>query len=522
MGYIILMRIGRALKAVGMVLCLALLADTRQESKSGFDDLIDAELQKNGLKAAPPCDDAEFLRRIALDLAGSIPSPEEVIAFLEDSDPKKRAKKIDALLGGVGFSSHWAQIWTNFLLGNSSAESDEGKAWFHEYLVECFSKNVPYDRMVRDMLAAEGFVDEKKAGFYVWRWEDAAELTGAAVRHFLGVQIRCAQCHDHPFDNWKQKDFWAMAAFFARTTKEYSDEKVPEPTYGYEINRFVLGEAEEGEIDLAESKHPMKESPRFLGENVARDSANRRRMLADWMISPKNRWFARATVNRVWGILLGRGFVHPVDNFMEKKPPSNAAALQWLADEFVRLKFDVRALVRTIANSRAYQRSSAWSGKRPDPKHFAVAQRRKLSRYQLFHSVAQATDFNFKFKIIPEDSNEENNPDMGKEPQEEDYKDQYFYQIQKAQSPVEKTLFQMNGSLVQDAISSGKRMAQLFELETNKERLDRLFLAALSRRPTAKESAVFQEYLGSAEDEYQAYEDLFWTVLNSSEFSVNR
>ncbi len=501
---------------IALLLALGTAGGTQESKGQSFDERIEAELKKAGVRPAPLCDDADFLRRVSLDLAGVIPTPEEVVAFLDDRNSQKRSKKIDQLLAGAEFADHWARIWMVFLIGTPLGDADLGRAWFLEYLRDSLARNQRYDRVVREILAAEGNLDENKAAVYLYRWQDAADQTSAAVRHFLGVQLRCAQCHDHPFDSWTQRDFWATAAFFARATRGYSEEEiVMEPTYGFEIGRLSLTEAEEGEVDLPESRHAMKLPPRFLGEKTDTNPKHRRKALADWMTSPKNPWFAKATVNRIWGILLGRGFVHPVDDFGTSKTPVYPEALNRLAEEFVRSGFDLRALIRRVLNSRTYQRAS-----RPaDSKHpFAAAERRRMSRHQYFTSVARAGDFDFTFPV----EIEERDPAMGPATEMKDFKEDYLYQIQRANSPVEKTLLRMNGSLVIDAIVSGKRLPKTLETcDTNEKRIEWLFLASLSRRPTVGERDVFLDYLDGKE-EYPAYEDILWTLLNSTEFGVNR
>ncbi len=362
-----------------------------------FDELLERGVRAAGISPAPPCDDETFLRRVHLDTGGAIPSPEEVVAFRADSDPEKRARKVDELLASEAFAEHQSRVWQATLIGTGTGDSGFNP-WFQEWLRESFAENRPYDRMVREILVPEGWVDEAKSSVYLHRWTGVDDRTSAVTRHFLGVQIRCAQCHDHPFDQWKQRDYWGMAAFLARTDIEYSEtEKVIEPTFQSETERTRVIEYDEGEVDLPSSKHPLVVAPRFLGTERDLDPERRRAALADWIVSPENPWFARALVNRLWGQLTGRGFVHPVDDLKPSNAPSHPEAFDALARRFVAGGFDLRDLFRAILLSRAYQRSSSWPGGagRPGRETFAVANVRALSRYQLVESIGRATDFDF-------------------------------------------------------------------------------------------------------------------------------
>lgn len=461
-----------------------------------IDRLIDKKAAAAGVAVAPPSSDAEFLRRVSLDLAGVIPSADEVLSFNGD-----RAAAVDAILASEAHATYWAELWTETFVGKPLGDVYTGIEFFSAYVLQAVRENRPFDQMAREVVAAEGLMSENGATYYTFRWQNPAELAGATGRIFMGVQIRCAQCHDHPFDAWKQEDFWSFAAFFARTRLEYAGD-----AQGLEPN-YEISDRYYGEVDLPESQHPIVRPPKFPGGVQPSIKANgRRTALADWLASPENPYFARATVNRVWARLFGRGLVNPVEDLSPRHAPSHPELLERLAEDFARSGYDVRRLLRLIVNTRAYQRSS--KGPAADPALFAVASVRPMSLRQIFESVARAAEFDF---TIPEDTR---TPD--------EIRQGYQYEYDAAGSPPERILVRLNGSLVRDAIAVGRTIPDALALPDPGERLERLFVAALSRRPARAESEYFMRHLRSSDDPDAALSDVLWALVNSAEFAQVR
>ena len=356
---------------------------------------IDGEIANawRGAKIADPkpADDAEFLRRLSLDLNGVIPPRTEVVAFLQDKSRNKRAKKIDELIERPAYAEHIARTWTNLLVGRTYREQFFRREPFYDWIEKAFAANEPYDEMVRELLTAKGVNDENAAVNYFIRYAkdmNPADVAGPVARTFLGVQIQCAQCHNHPYEHWTQEDFWAFAAFFSciRPRPIKMDGAMPKD---YKLD---LLDARAGEVYLPDSDPRRPVYPRFLGTPWPEPQPflNRREALAKWMTSAENPTFAKALVNRVWALLIGRGIVEPIDDFSKKNVPSHPALLEALAAGFVRSGFDIRYLIRAICNSRVYQLASGVQAKDADEeKLFAHAQLKPMTPEQLFYTLLQ-------------------------------------------------------------------------------------------------------------------------------------
>lgn len=336
-----------------------------QAVAAAIDLLLDQRLAEAKLPASLRADDAEFLRRASLDLTGRIPTLEQARAFLDSSAPDKRQRLIDDLLSSREYSQHFATHWRNLIAPSNPVKGKAAPDRFTPWLAEQLQRSRGWDRVVYDLLTAEGdlgrdvqtsFILANSEGFQ----PQASLLTGSAARYFLGVQLRCAECHDHPFAEWKQKDFWGMAAFFGQMRN--TSKKGPP---------FVLTEdPEEGTTRPAGAAIVIPSStgkgagqsvmPRFLqgAQPTIPETGNVRPLLAGWMTSSENPYFAQALVNRYWAQLFGRGFVNPVDDFREGNPSSHPELLHELAGEFRASGHDLKHLLRSICNSQAYQRTS--------------------------------------------------------------------------------------------------------------------------------------------------------------------
>ena len=500
----------------------AVCADDAQPSAAAMaeriDQLLDARLPASGVGAAEPAADAEFMRRANLDLNGIIPAGSEVSSFLADASPDKRAKLVDRLLANPRSATHLAQVWSKMLLpADAQSERPAEVAGFSSWLRRRFAENIRYDVIVADLLTTTGSSNRGGAAlFYTAAGLKPEELAASTSRILLGVQIHCAQCHNHPFDHWRQEDFWSFAAFFARV------QQAP----GTQPPDVQLVDAVAGEVMLPGTSQVV--SPKYLGADPPSEDAdvNRRRQLAIWLVSRDNPYFARVAVNRAWALLFGRGLVHPLDDFGKHNPASHPQLLEELANYFADGGYDLKAVFRAIGHTRAYQRSSQWpsEGSPPDPEFFARMQVKTLSPEQLYDCLVRAT----RPSETRGAANQPGQPPML------DPRQQFVARFNMGTSEptdfvagIPQILALMNGALTDEA-TDAQRGGLLQALDApvfdDRERVEALFLSVLSRQPTAAEQDKLIRYVsqaGAGGDRRQALGDLLWAMLNCPEFILN-
>lgn len=318
---------------------------------SRVDELIEEKLSEQGFKPAVLCDDATFLRRATLDLTGRNPSANEVIAFSRDTDPNKRAALIDRLLQSPTCAVHLANIWSAWLLPEMQMIGPLGNSGgLHTWLRNRFSDNLRYDRLVADLLVASGSADSGPGSFFISLEAKPEKIAAKTARVFMGVQLDCAECHDHPFDHWKQRDFWGFAAYFARLS---ADGMRLGPQGGGEVI-----DKSDGEVTLPNTEEVIAPKPLVSTGLSGLESGSRRQQLTLWLTARENPYLARAAVNRCWSILFGRGLIEPIDDMRSMEMASHPELLRELTQEFANGGFDLRGLLRGLANTRAYQRAS--------------------------------------------------------------------------------------------------------------------------------------------------------------------
>src|SRR5262245_18777178 len=343
---------------VGLLASAApLRGDEAMELAGLIDRHVQAGLDAANLKAAPPADDAEFLRRAFLDFHGVVPTPDRTELFLDDRDPHKRTLLIDELLAHFRFGEHFGDIWRTRLISPLVSEERQRSDRFAVWLSERFNRNDGWDRISRELLTATGKIEDNPAVIYLIEGRNplgVTDLTDLTSRYFLGVRLNCAQCHDHPFVRWKRQDYWGMAAFFAQIQTPQRAKLVY--MVGVQDNpKFTLATLQAADaIDGFQSQPPT-----FLGgQELKADGKQPLRVaLADWMTSPDNPYFARAAVNRLWWHFFGRGLVNPVDDMHSGNAPSHPELLDQLSQRFAKSGFDLKLLCRAIATSRTYQRT---------------------------------------------------------------------------------------------------------------------------------------------------------------------
>jgi hypothetical protein len=501
------------------LLCAAPLraaAPDPQALADRIDRHLDAAIKKAKAIAAPTADDAEFLRRAYLDLTGRIPSPHDVHEFLGDKDADKRRKLIDDLLETPRHAAHYARLWRALLLPEADADAPARifQPGFEAWLRQRFRSNTAYDRLVRDLLTTPISADPKSPqavlprpsdpnplAFFAAKEGRPENLAAATSRLFLGVQLECAQCHDHPFARWSRDQFWQQAAFFAGLNRHGDGAFAP---LSEDVSRHKLSLPGNSRVVTAvflDGKKPTWD-----------EDSKPRTVLAEWVTSPDNRYFARTAVNRVWGLLTGRGLVEPVDDFHDENPPSHPELLDELARSFVEAKYDLRFLIRGICRSKAYQRTSARThASQDDPRLFARMTVKGLTADQLFDSLALATGYRDR---------------DGRGSTRSLFLARFTGQG-KAETSIPQALTLMNGRFVEDAtgLEKGETLAAVVGTPgmDTAQRIEALYMATLSRKPTQAERDRANRHIakGGKGREAERLADVLWMLLNSVEFRVN-
>ena len=517
---------------------------TRQVSSSTkhLDRHINAVLKKKNIQPSRIAEDTEFLRRVHLDLTGKIPAPEDVLDFLKDGSPNKRQKKIDQLLGSAPYIDYWTRLWVNWLIGRRG-DNDDRRIGLTDWVQGALTKNMPYNQFVQELIAADGELKDNGAGNYIMRYERSpAVLTSHSSRLFLGLPMQCAECHDHKTEVWSQKDYYGIAAFFNGIESEQKGYIETMDMAGNEkrMENFLI--TNEPRKSMWVERMDAEVSARFLdGTEYKGSLTQRREALAQWMTDQSNPYFSRAIVNRVWKHFMGRAFVEPIDGFGEENLPTNSELLDWLAEDLVIHDYDLQHLMRTILNSETYQRTSETNkSNKDDEYYYSHAYVKPLSAEQFFYSLLQATGFERLQQMKMKGSNRLGGEDrMGMlrdlERKKREHLEKFLFlldngemeEIEAFNGTVPQALMMINGNMVNDSASHGERGSFVnYILEKWREPVDRieyLYLNILSRLPTAKEKTYFQRYMERSlyRNKDLAYEDLYWVLLNSAEFSLN-
>ncbi len=504
-------------------------------STKHLDRHIDAVLKREGLEPSRQTTDAEFLRRIYLDMTGTIPTPEEVLDFVDDGSSNKRSKKINELIGSKESIDYWTLLWVNWLIGRRG-DGDDQRIGLSGWVREALETNMPYNLFVKELVAADGEIRDNPAGNYVLRYETSpVYLTSHTSRLFLGLPMQCAECHDHKTEKWLQEDFYGIAAFFTGIESEEKEEYEAVDIIGNMTmmqNVLIKNTPKQQRTIYVES---MDDSvpPRFLDYTEYKgELTQKRKALAEWMTAKTNPYFSKAIVNRIWKHFMGRAFVEPVDGFGEEYPATNPELLAWLAEDFVIHGYDLQHLMRTILNSKTYQRSSVTNKSNEDDEiYYSHAYMKPLSADQFFYSMLQAVGF--------EKLQQRKAGGQLKKTDIENMKREHLRrfiflldngemeEIEAFNGTVPQALMMINGALVNDSASYKERGSFVnYVLDNWRDTVDRvqfIYLTVLSRKPTSKEQTFFQRYLERSlyRDKDLAYEDLYWVLLNSAEFSLN-
>jgi hypothetical protein len=490
------------------------------EEHNWIDTLVYEKLRQVKLLPSDLCTDAEFIRRVHLDLTGLPPTPEEVKAFLADTRPTriKRDELIDRLIGSPDFVEHWTNKWADLLQVNRKFLGDQGAKALREWIRKAVAENMPYDKMVYAVLTASGSNVENPPAAYFKTLRDPGSLVENSTQLFLAVRFNCNKCHDHPFERWTQNQYYETAAFFAQVGRA-EDAKYKGQKIG--------GTAVEGAVPLVEVISDQKTGdvkhertgaltlPKFPYEHkdLAPPTASRREQFAKWVASKDNQYFARSYVNRIWSYLLGVGIIEPVDDIRAGNPPSNPKLLDRLTQEFIDSGFDTRKIIRLICQSRAYQHSvltNKWN--EGDDINYAHAIARRLPAETLYDAIHRATGATSRLPGLPPGSRAaqlvDSNVDIpsgfldlfGKPPRESACECE-----RSSGMMLGPVLNLVNGPIVGEAVrDANNRIAKLVAAEKDDGKVvDEIFLSILCRLPTAKEREAGVKALQSAAEDFQ-------------------
>ncbi|GDY03141.1 surface protein [Planctomycetota bacterium] len=462
-----------------------------------------------------PCTDDVFLRRIQLDLTGLLPLPEQSRAFLDDQSTDKRARLIDALLEQPAFAASQAAMWADVLQVDGQTMEAKGAALLGRHLREAFITHRPFDELVHELLTGNGATFSVPAANFQLIAQQPHLVAEKTAQVFLGVRLQCAQCHNHPFERWSMDDYYGFAAFFGQVGKKR----------GLDPYEFVIWNRGGGEV--RNLKNGVVMPPRLLGAGLAKlpPNTDRRQALADWICDKDNPFFARNVANRLWARMFGRGLVEPVDDVRIGNPPSHPALLDALANILVEAKFDVRAVVKTIALSSTYQACAATVSS--DASLFAGMRPRRLAAEPMLDAISMVTGVLTKYPGVPLGS-PASAIDAGRNSVRfldafgRPARDSVCTCDRRDDPTLGQTLHLINGDTIANKIADGqgrlhKALAAKLAPATA---LEDLFLAAYCRKPSAGEQERLLSMLQNTppKDSAAAWQDVYWSVLNSKEF----
>lgn len=482
------------------------------------DELVNEKLKKLRIAPSPVCSDEVFLRRVYVDLVGVLPTVEEYSKFMTSTDPNKRNLLIDELLNRKEFTEVWVGKWAEWLQVRSNNQiSYKAMLLYYTWLNQQVGSNIPLDQMVQNLLGANGGTFKVPQTNYYQNETDTLKVAENVAQVFMGMRIQCAQCHNHPFDRWTQDDYYSFAAFFSQVGRKQ----------GEDYRETIVFNSGGGEVRHLVGGRVM--APKFLGGDTPDVAGKDRRIImANWLASPQNPYFASNFTNRVWQHFFGIGIVEPVDDVRISNPASNPELLAELAKRFTESKYDFKGLVREICRSQAYQRSTERNeSNETDTKNFARAQLRRIKAESLLDCISQVTNTKDKFQGLPIGARAVQIADGGTST--------YFLTtfgratretVCSCEVKMEPTLSQalhlLNGDTVNAKLQQGGLINKWVEEKKPVEQvIEEMYIRCLSRKPTAQEQEFFKPLFNPANDQKKVLEDVFWSLLNSREFLFN-
>ena len=483
-----------------------------------IDELSYEKLKKLRINPSDLCTDEEFLRRVSIDICGVLPTEEEYYAFMSDDDPNKRVKLVDALLDRKEFVEMWVMKWSELLqIKSSNQVSYKSMLLYYNWLQTRVADNVPIDQKVRELISSKGGTFANAATNYFQSETDTLKVAENIAQVFMGMRIQCAQCHNHPFDRWTMDDYYSFAAFFSQIGRKRGED--PRET--------IVFNSGSGEVRHLVGNRVM--TPKFLGGDVPDlKGKDRREVLAGWLASAENPFFATNLSNVVWAHFFGRGIINDVDDVRVSNPAVNEELLQALAGKFTEYEYDFKRLVRDICTSRMYQLSTATNDSNAsDTTNFSHASLRRVRAEVLLDMITQVTTTKNKFTGLPLGARAVQIADgntstyflttFGRASRETVCSCEV-----KMEPNLSQALHLLNGDTVQSKVEQGGLVkALLAEGKSVPDVVKSLYVRVLTREPTEKEISQLVELVASEGDQDKALRDAFWALLNSREFVFN-
>jgi len=482
-----------------------------------IDDLVYDKLHKLRMTPSDLCSDEAFARRSFLDITGLLPEPDELAEFLADSNPEKRNKLVQSLLDRKEFTEMWVMKWAELLqirTQQNNQVSYKATLLYHNWLKDRIANNMPFDKIVQELLSSTGGTFKSPATNFYQIERDTLKVTENVAQVFMGMRIQCAQCHNHPFDRWTMDDYYSFASFFSQIGRKNAEDP----------REVIVFNRRSGDV-----KHPVggrTMTPKFLGGAVPEitPSQDRRAVLATWLASADNPFFAPNLANIIWAHFFGIGIIEPVDDVRVSNPASNPELLAALAKRFTEYNYDFKRLVYDICTSRTYQLATRTNeSNAADTRNFAHGRIRRLRAEVLLDVITQVTQTKNKFKGLPlgaravqiADGNVGNYflTTFGRATRETVCSCEV-----KMEPSLSQALHLINGDIVQSRIQSGGLTGELLEKHPPAEVLRQLYLRTLCRPPSDDEQAAILDQLQNEPDKKAVMDDVFWALLNSKEF----
>lgn len=487
-----------------------------------IDTLVNAKLQRMKILPSGPAEDAEFLRRASLDIAGVPPTIEQVNAFVADTTEPvaKRAAMVEQLLSRPEYVEHWTLKWSDLLLNRRKTVTERGVWAFRNWIRQGIATNKPYNQFASELMTAGGSTLENPAANYFRIAREPKLVMENMTQVFLGTRFSCNQCHDHPFERWTQNQYYELSAYFADVGRR----ELPDG------DEFVFTNASPIAVINPSTNQPASPKFPFSHGGLVDANAHRREQLSQWLTAKENPYFARSIVNRYWSYFLGRGIIDPVDDIRASNPASNPELLDALTKDFIDTGYDLKRLIRLICTSATYQRSleaSQWN--EDDSMNYSHAVPRRLSAEQLYDSIIQATGAPRALPGVPAGFRASELPDsqvdvafldmFGRPPRESPCECERTSDVSLGQ-----TLNMVNGPTIGDAIAhpQGIIAKTIAAGATNEQLIATVYLSTLARKPSAEEMTRMAEYFGKIATQKEAAEDLAWALINSPGFLFNR
>ncbi|MCI0699962.1 MAG: DUF1549 and DUF1553 domain-containing protein, partial [Planctomycetia bacterium] len=511
--------------------------------KTIVDKFTTKKWKELGLVPSELCSDEQFIRRVYIDITGTLPKPKEVLAFVADKDPAKRDKLVDKLLDTPEYAYYFANKWADILRVKRRQEPGraQGTFAFHEWIREQIGNDTPYNDFVRGIIAASG--DERKNPPTVWYKEidKPEQFVDDISQVFLGQRLACANCHHHPYEKWSQDDYWGMAAFYARIGRK--EVRLPTGDINRGDNRVqVIYIRTIGNVNNKRTGQRAETKPLDADTMTISTDEDPRQKLVDWMVDPKNPFFARTVANRYWAHFFGRGIVDPLDDMRITNPPSNPELLDALAQNLIDNKYSLKALIKTICKSRTYQLSSTPNDfNKHDKQAYARYYPKRLQAEVLLDALCQVTDSPTRFNGLPGDKNAPNRAIMLPD---ESFAS-YFLDVtgrpqrisaceceRVGEVNLAAVLHMLNSDEVQNKIArAGSRadvLAKADDKRSDEEKITELFLWVFARKPTADDMTAAIDHIKKMEAKNgpagrkTAYENITWALVNTKEFWFNQ